>query len=91
MEIYARFLWSRPCRVFDFSAVAAARPVTGFVFSVGTAIAAPGQKSTGYLEVPASVDAAINIPVVVIKAHVLPHMHNEAAARVEALLFGAPA
>jgi len=35
-------------------------------FSVGTAIAAPGQKSTGYLEVPAGVDAAINIPVIVI-------------------------
>jgi hypothetical protein len=27
-------------------------------FSVGTATAAPGQKSTGYLEVPAGVDAA---------------------------------
>ena len=35
-------------------------------FSVGTATAAPGQKSTGYLEVPAGVDAATNIPVVVI-------------------------
>src|SRR5580692_136045 len=35
-------------------------------FSVGTAIAAPGQKSTGYLEVPAGVDAATNIPVIVI-------------------------
>jgi predicted deacylase len=35
-------------------------------FSVGTATAAPGQKSTGYLEVPAGVDAATNIPVVII-------------------------
>ena len=32
-------------------------------FSVGTASAAPGQKSTGYLEVPAGVDGATNIPV----------------------------
>jgi hypothetical protein len=35
-------------------------------FSVGSAAAAPGQKSTGYLEVPAGVDAATNIPVIVI-------------------------
>src|ERR1700686_4933922 len=35
-------------------------------FSVGTASAAPGQKSTGYLEVPAGVDAATNIPVILI-------------------------
>jgi hypothetical protein len=35
-------------------------------FSVGTATAEPGQKSTGYLEVPAGADAATNIPVVVI-------------------------
>ena len=35
-------------------------------FSVGTATAAPGYKATGYLEVPAGVDAATNIPVVVI-------------------------
>jgi uncharacterized protein len=35
-------------------------------FSMGTATAAPGQKSTGYLEVPAGVDAATNIPVIVI-------------------------
>jgi uncharacterized protein len=34
--------------------------------AVGTATAAPGQKSTGYLEVPAGLDAATNIPVVVI-------------------------
>src|SRR5260370_20350499 len=35
-------------------------------FSVGTATAAPGQKQTGYLEVPAGVDPATNIPVIVI-------------------------
>ena len=35
-------------------------------FAVGTASAAPGQKTSGYLEVPAGVDAATNIPVVVV-------------------------
>jgi predicted deacylase len=35
-------------------------------FSVGTASAAPGQKSMGYLEVPSGVDAATGIPIVVI-------------------------
>jgi predicted deacylase len=35
-------------------------------FSVGTAVAAPGQKANGFIEVPAGVDAATNIPVVVI-------------------------
>jgi uncharacterized protein len=35
--------------------------------SVGTASAAPGQKATGYLEVPAGSDAGTNIPVVVIE------------------------
>ena len=38
----------------------------GASFSVGTASAAPGQKATGYLEVPADVDAGTNIPVVVV-------------------------
>jgi len=36
-------------------------------FSVGTATAAPGQKASGYLEVPAGVDPGTNIPVVVIR------------------------
>ena len=50
--------------------------VTGFValtaraqqsnFTVGTASAAPGEKATGYINVPAGVDAATNIPVVVV-------------------------
>src|ERR1700726_5105667 len=35
-------------------------------FAVGTASAAPGQKATGYLEVPAGGDAGTNIPVVVV-------------------------
>ncbi|HKT45981.1 MAG TPA: M14 family metallopeptidase [Candidatus Acidoferrales bacterium] len=34
---------------------------------VGTASAAPGQKANGFLEVPAGVDAATQIPVVVIR------------------------
>src|SRR5579859_6168146 len=34
--------------------------------TVGTATAAPGQKATGYLEVPAGSDPATNIPVVVV-------------------------
>jgi hypothetical protein len=34
--------------------------------SVGTATAAPGQKATGYLEVPAGSDPGTNIPVVVV-------------------------
>jgi uncharacterized protein len=43
-------------------AVLAQRPA----FAVGTASAAAGQKATGYLEVPAGVDAATNIPVIVV-------------------------
>ena len=35
-------------------------------FAVGTASAAPGEKSSGTLEVPAGVDAATSIPVVVV-------------------------
>ncbi len=35
-------------------------------FSVGTATAAVGQKSTGYIQVPAGVDAATEIPVIVV-------------------------
>lgn len=37
------------------------------VLKVGTAAAAPGQKATGYIEVPAGVDAATNIPVIVVR------------------------
>ena len=35
-------------------------------FAVGTASAAPGEKSSGTLEVPAGIDAATSIPVVVV-------------------------
>ena len=38
----------------------------GQAFRVGTASATPGQKTTGYLEVSAGVDAGTNIPVVVV-------------------------
>jgi uncharacterized protein len=47
--------------------LAAAIPARGQeAFTVGTASAVPGQKATGYLEVPAGVDAGTNIPVVVV-------------------------
>src|SRR5579863_6894853 len=36
-------------------------------FTVGTATAAPGQKATGFIDVPAGVDAATHIPVVVFR------------------------
>ncbi len=35
-------------------------------YTLGTATAAAGQKATGYLEVPAGVDAATSIPVIVV-------------------------
>jgi len=44
-----------------FGIVAGAADLT-----VGTATAHPGQKATGYLQIPAGVDAAANIPVIVI-------------------------
>ena len=40
--------------------------LAGQAFRVGTASATPGQKATGYLEVPSGVDAGTNIPVVVV-------------------------
>ena len=36
-------------------------------FTVGTAVAIPGQKSTGFIEVPAGSDAATRIPVVIFR------------------------
>jgi len=36
-------------------------------FTVGTATAAPGQKATGFIDVPAGVDAATHIPVVIFR------------------------
>ena len=57
-------------RTFAFSGIFLLVPLfvqaQALSFSVGTATAAPGQKSTGYLEVPAGVDAATNIPVIII-------------------------
>jgi len=50
-------------------------------FTVGTATAAAGQKATGYLEVSAGVDAATNIPVVV--------MNGAKPGKVLALVSGA--
>lgn len=47
--------------------IALALPACAANLSVGTATAAPGQKATGYLEVPAGVDAGTSIPVVVIQ------------------------
>src|ERR1700688_3145509 len=56
------FLVSLTILVFlPFLASAQRRP-----FAVGTASAAPGEKATGYLEVPAGSDAGTNIPVVVV-------------------------
>jgi len=48
--------------------VAALLPLLGQAadFTVGSATAAGGQKATGYIEVPAGVDAAANIPVIVV-------------------------
>jgi uncharacterized protein len=50
-------------------------------FAVGTASAAAGQKATGYLEVPAGVDGATSIPVVVV--------HGAKPGKVLALVSGA--
>jgi uncharacterized protein len=50
-------------------------------FTVGTAAAAAGQRATGYVEVPAGVDASTRIPVVVI--------HGAKAGPVLALVSGA--
>jgi predicted deacylase len=62
-------LWSLP-RIFVSSGIfllfSLCLHAQASSFSVGTASAAPGQKSTGYLEVPAGVDAATKIPVIVI-------------------------
>jgi predicted deacylase len=50
---------------------AAVLPLAAFAqqsqFSVGTASAAPGQKATGYLEVPPGADPGTMIPVVVVR------------------------
>ncbi len=48
------------------SAVASAQPARG-AFVVGTASATPGQKALGAIEVPAGSDAALSIPVAVVR------------------------
>lgn len=50
-----------------FSLVARTAAAQSGIFTVGTATAAPGQKATGYLEVPAGADPAAHIPVIVIR------------------------
>jgi len=54
------------CFLWHIVLIAFALPACAANFSVGSATAAPGQKATGYLEVPAGVDPGTNIPVVVI-------------------------
>jgi len=60
MRIYARFLPTLAI-LLSLSGLAGAQPV-----SVGTATASPGQRATGVIAVPAGVDAAMDIPVIVI-------------------------
>jgi uncharacterized protein len=47
-------------------AIQGPRAMAQAAITVGTASAQPGQKATGYLEVPAGVDAATSIPVAII-------------------------
>src|ERR1041385_1539149 len=51
--------------LFSLIALCSAGLLAQNSFTVGTATAGPGQKATGTLEVPAGVDAATSIPVVV--------------------------
>jgi predicted deacylase len=51
---------------FVFLTAASCPLYAQFRFTVGTASAAPGQKATGLLEVPAGVDSGANIPVAVV-------------------------
>jgi len=55
-----------PVRLFFLSVFCSAAMLAQSSFTVGTATAAPGQKATGYLEVPAGSDAATSIPVIVV-------------------------
>ena len=56
--------YSRPARIV-YSSNMLSTLLLATAFSVGTATAAPGQKAAGSIEVPAGVDAALSIPVVV--------------------------
>jgi predicted deacylase len=55
------------CLVALFVAPASMSVAAQAGFTVGTATAAPGQKATGFIEVPAGVDAATSIPVAVVR------------------------
>lgn len=57
----------RSLPVFLLALFAAAALGQQSSFTVGTATAAAGQKANGFLEVPAGVDAATSIPVVVVR------------------------
>lgn len=64
---HLRRIFLLPALTFLVSAVA---PVAGAqqpVLAVGTAAAAPGQRAAGFIEVPAGVDPALRIPVVVVR------------------------
>lgn len=54
-------------RVASLLLALAAGAAAQSLFTVGTASAAPGQKATGYLEIPAARDAGTNLPVVVVR------------------------
>ncbi len=58
---------SRTFCLLLMSAFCSAGMMAQNTFTVGTATAGPGQKATGTLEVPAGVDAAASIPVVVLR------------------------
>lgn len=49
-----------------FVLLALSLSATAATLTVGTATAAPGQKATGYLQVPAGIDAGTNIPVMIV-------------------------
>jgi uncharacterized protein len=61
--MFQRFAWMLIVVATCSTAGAAAQRAP---FTVGTATASAGQKATGYLQVPAGVDAATDIPVVVV-------------------------
>jgi len=60
-----RFILQKVTVVVALLCMGAAAHAQRGSFTVGTATAAPGQKATGFIEVPAGVDAATSIPVVV--------------------------
>ncbi|HUK31167.1 MAG TPA: succinylglutamate desuccinylase/aspartoacylase family protein, partial [Candidatus Acidoferrum sp.] len=64
-----RLMRIAPCIIFLLALAAFVLPAGAQQgsFSVGSATAAPGQKATGYLEIPAGSDAGTRIPVVVVR------------------------